>query len=74
MKWFKFIPVGLFVVSAFMEAVQEDGKISVKEILDIGIEAAKRAGYDVADIKWELFDQKDLEELEERPSSAAENL
>lgn len=65
MKWFKFIPVGLFVVSAFTDAVSEDGKISVKEILYIGIEAARKGGYDVADMKFELFDEEDLNDIED---------
>ena len=59
-KWFKAITVGLFVVGEFMEAVRSDGSISVKSILSIGIEAAKKAGYPIADVKWQIYDEDDL--------------
>ena len=64
MKWLKAIGLGLRVMNEFMDAA-EDGKISVREILYIGIEAAESAGYAIEDVEWELFDEQDLKELTE---------
>jgi len=62
-QWFKGITVGLFVIGEFMDAVKDDGSISVKSILEIGIEAAKKAGYNISDMEWEIYDEGDLKEF-----------
>lgn len=55
MKWLKFISVGLYVISAFKESVKDDGKISLKDIIVVGVEAARRAGFEVENINWRII-------------------
>ena len=59
MNWLKFISVGLFVMKAFKASVKYNGVITVEDILFIGTEAAKKAGFPVEDIKWEVTMEKE---------------
>lgn len=46
MDWFKALQIGSTVVMGLLNA-SVDGRITTKEILDIGVEAAKALGYNI---------------------------
>ena len=60
----KGIQVGMYVIQQFIKFTRPDGSLSVKDILDIGVQAAIKAGYPPEEVEWTILADSDIDWLE----------